>query len=71
MGDTEVWVHSYTPDLDPTNQNNKFKYAYGSTVMDYDLQIAGGGNKGVWPVSKFHELHNWEYQLLDDGVTPQ
>ena len=70
-GDTELWVHSYTPDLDPTNQNNKFTYAYGSTVMDYDLQIAGGGNKGIWPASTFYELHNWEYQLLSNGVTPR
>ena len=79
---TTIWtipVNSYTDDLPRTRSVLDYKYRYGSTVMDYELPFSGttdaNGNtidrEGIFPESTYHRLHNWEYQLLGDGVTSQ
>ncbi|RKU09698.1 hypothetical protein C6501_14945 [Candidatus Poribacteria bacterium] len=53
---------TYTSNLDPTNTEAYFTYPYGGSIMDYPLHITGGLYESIWP-SKYHELHNWEYDL--------
>ncbi len=72
-------VNSYTDDLPLDSSASSFKYQYGSTIMDYPIpfsDITDANNntidrEGIFPASTFHSLHNWEYQLLGDGVASQ
>ena len=58
-------VMDYNLKLSTARVNSKFIKQYPTETF---TQAIG---PGIFRSSTYHQLHNWEYQLLGDGVTPQ
>ena len=58
-------IMDYNLKLSMARVDLRLKITYPTDTFTQDV------GPGIFRASTYHQLHNWEYQLLGDGVTPQ